>query len=67
MLLACIDVHPWLFVTAGLQAQQETAARAKLEAAKKAGATGVLLSPKELQAAAQDALRPPQEEVRSSS
>jgi hypothetical protein len=44
-----------------LQARQEAAARAVLEAAKKAGAAGELLSPKELQAVAQAALNPPKE------
>ena len=44
-----------------LQARQEAAARAVLEAAKKAGAAGELLSAKELQAVAQAALNPPKE------
>jgi hypothetical protein len=44
-----------------LQARQEVAARAVLEAAKKAGAAGELLSAKELQAVAQAALNPPKE------
>eukprot|EP00882_Tetradesmus_deserticola_P009423 GHRQ01009946.1.p1 GENE.GHRQ01009946.1~~GHRQ01009946.1.p1 ORF type:complete len:511 (+),score=246.04 GHRQ01009946.1:105-1637(+) len=43
-------------------AREEAAARAVLEAAKKAGAAGQLLSAKELQAVAQAALNPPAKE-----
>jgi hypothetical protein len=43
----------------GLQQRTEAAAKAVLDAAKKAGAAGELLSPKEQQAVAQSVLNPP--------
>lgn len=48
-------------ITAPWQGREEAAARAVLEAAKKAGAAGELLSARELQAIAQQALNPPKE------
>lgn len=44
------------------QARQESAARAVLEAAKKAGAAGELLSQRDLQQLFQQALNPPKEQ-----
>ena len=50
-----------------VQARQESAARAVLEAAKKAGAAGELLSQRELQAVFQSALNPPKEALAAGS
>lgn len=50
-----------LLCLAACQARQEAAARAVLEAAKKAGAAGELLSKRELQQVFQAALNPPKE------